>query len=348
MIGILPTIDDGHLGADSFSRQPALRLLNEQIFAARGEDMRHRDRRAERLRPTPRRSRRRRPARACSCTCRSTPDAFAGYWNAAQAIAGVAAGRRRQLAVPVRQGAVARDPHRAVRAGHRHPAGGAQGAGRPPARVVRRALDHLDLRPLRGERPLLPGAAADRATTRTRVAVLERGDVPRPGRAAAAQRHGLPLEPAGLRRRATAARTCGWRTACCPPADRRRHPRQRRLLLRPGARARRGGAAGVVADVVLGGRGELPRRRARRHRRARVLARGWARCPSPSWSCGGCCRSPTRGSRRWGVDAGDRERLLGIIERRCVEQRNGASWQAAPSTPLGGSASSTAPTRCAR
>jgi hypothetical protein len=29
------------------------------------------------------------------------------------------------------------------------------------------------------------------------------------------------------------------------------------------------------------------------------------------------------------VAAADRERLLGIIERRCVEQTNGASWQAA-------------------
>ena len=50
------------------------------------------------------------------------------------------------------------------------------------------------------------------------VAVLERGDVPAAGRAAAAQRHDLPLEPAGLRRRTTAGRTCGWRTACCRPA----------------------------------------------------------------------------------------------------------------------------------
>jgi hypothetical protein len=34
------------------------------------------------------------------------------------------------------------------------------------------------------------------------------------------------------------------------------------------------------------------------------------------------------GLERWGVDAADRDRLLGIIERRCVEGRNGASWQA--------------------
>ena len=34
------------------------------------------------------------------------------------------------------------------------------------------------------------------------------------------------------------------------------------------------------------------------------------------------------GLERWGVDAADRDRLLGIIERRCVEGRNGATWQA--------------------
>ena len=34
------------------------------------------------------------------------------------------------------------------------------------------------------------------------------------------------------------------------------------------------------------------------------------------------------GLERWGVDAADRDRLLGIVERRCVEGRNGAQWQA--------------------
>src|SRR4051794_1935417 len=40
------------------------------------------------------------------------------------------------------------------------------------------------------------------------------------------------------------------------------------------------------------------------------------------------------GLDRWGVAAGDRARLLGIIERRCVELRNGASWRAAMSHRL--------------
>jgi len=35
------------------------------------------------------------------------------------------------------------------------------------------------------------------------------------------------------------------------------------------------------------------------------------------------------GLERWGVDSGDAARLLGMIERRCVMLRNGASWQSA-------------------
>jgi hypothetical protein len=34
------------------------------------------------------------------------------------------------------------------------------------------------------------------------------------------------------------------------------------------------------------------------------------------------------GLERYGIAANDRDRLLGIIERRCVTERNGASWQA--------------------
>ena len=60
----------------------------------------------------------------------------------------------------------------------------------------------------------------------------------------------------------------------CLPAgpDGRRRAGQRGALLRPGQGARRGRPAGVVADVLLRRRGELPRRSAPRHRRAHLLA----------------------------------------------------------------------------
>jgi hypothetical protein len=34
------------------------------------------------------------------------------------------------------------------------------------------------------------------------------------------------------------------------------------------------------------------------------------------------------GLERWGVDTDIRDRLLGVIEQRCLTQRNGAAWQA--------------------
>jgi len=36
-----------------------------------------------------------------------------------------------------------------------------------------------------------------------------------------------------------------------------------------------------------------------------------------------------QGLDEWGVDAADRDRLLGVIEGRCLSGRNGAQWQAA-------------------
>ena len=73
---------------------------------------------------------------------------------------GSAAGTGRQFAVLLRAPVVGRDPHRAVHAGHRHPPRRAQDPGCAPSGVVRRTVDHLDLRLVRGERPLLPVAAA--------------------------------------------------------------------------------------------------------------------------------------------------------------------------------------------
>ena len=73
---------------------------------------------------------------------------------------GPAAGAGRQLAVLLRASTVVGDADRTVRPGHRHPARRAQGAGRAAAGLVRRTVDHVDLRSVRGERPLLPVAVA--------------------------------------------------------------------------------------------------------------------------------------------------------------------------------------------
>src|SRR5437763_5987473 len=89
IIGILPTIGPRHLHLESFSANPRYALLNEQIFAARGEDLEISIVGVERLATHA-------DTIAPEAACTSVqlhqqvdPDAFARYWNAAQAIAGI-------------------------------------------------------------------------------------------------------------------------------------------------------------------------------------------------------------------------------------------------------------------
>ncbi|MGE3285064.1 MAG: glutamate-cysteine ligase family protein [Pseudonocardia sp.] len=90
MIGILPTLTPVHLGPDALTSNPRYALLNEQIFAARGEDMPLSiDGAVERLRTTAETIA---PEAACTSVqfhVQVAPESFGAYWNAAQAIAGV-------------------------------------------------------------------------------------------------------------------------------------------------------------------------------------------------------------------------------------------------------------------
>jgi hypothetical protein len=91
IIGILPTVDEAHLNASAFSANPRYQLLNEQIFAARGEDLEIDIRGVERLSTYADTIA---PEAACTSVqlhLQVEPDAFAAHWNAAQAIAGVQA-----------------------------------------------------------------------------------------------------------------------------------------------------------------------------------------------------------------------------------------------------------------
>ena len=89
MIGILPTLERGHLTVDSLSSNPRYALINEQIFAARGEDLTIRIDGTERLNTTADTVA---PEAACTSTqfhLQVSPAEFAAYWNAAQAVAGI-------------------------------------------------------------------------------------------------------------------------------------------------------------------------------------------------------------------------------------------------------------------
>ena len=127
--------------------------------------------------------------------------------------------------------------------------------------------------------------------------VLEAGGVPDARRAAAAQRHDLPLEPAGLRHRRRRPAPAGGEPGARRRADGGRHDGQRRALLRPGPRPRGERAAAVVADVVQRRRGELPRGRRARHRRADLLAGHRPGAGDRAGAAPAAAPRPRRGSR---------------------------------------------------
>src|SRR3954466_876656 len=88
IIGILPTLTEELLNGQALSANPRYKLLNEQIFAARGEDLSINRPGGERLAFLP-------DTIAPEAACTSVqlhqmvdPSAFGALWNAAQAIAG--------------------------------------------------------------------------------------------------------------------------------------------------------------------------------------------------------------------------------------------------------------------
>ena len=89
MIGILPTLAEGHMTPSSLSPNPRYHLLSEQILNARGEDIVIDISGIERLRTT---SDSIVPEAACTSTqfhVQTSPDQFAAYWNASQAVAAI-------------------------------------------------------------------------------------------------------------------------------------------------------------------------------------------------------------------------------------------------------------------
>ncbi len=89
MIGILPTLRSEHLTEETLSADPRYTLINDQIFAARGEDLTIEISGADQLRMQCDSIA---PEAACTSAqlhIQVAPETFAAYWNASQAMAGV-------------------------------------------------------------------------------------------------------------------------------------------------------------------------------------------------------------------------------------------------------------------
>jgi hypothetical protein len=327
IIGILPTIAQEHLNAESFSASPRYALLNEQIFAARGEDLEINIAGVERLSTFA-------DTIAPEAACTSVqlhqqvePEAFARHWNAAQAIAGVQLaiganspfffGRElwRETRIALFEQATDTRPEELK----------AQGV-RPRVWFGERWITSIfDLfeENVRYFPALLPVTDDEDPNE-----ALQRGDVPGLGelrlhngtiyrwnRPIYDISRGLPhlrvenrVLPAGPTVVDILANAAFYYGLVRVLADDERPVWSQMSFAAAEDNFHAGARQGIDAQLYWPGVGEAPAAELVL-RRLLPMARD--------------------GLDRWGVAPADRDRLLGIIERRCVLQRNGAAWQSA-------------------
>jgi hypothetical protein len=326
LIGILPTVAEQHLTRDSFSDNPRYELLNEQIFAARGEDLEISIEGIERLETTA-------DTIAPEAACTSVqlhqqvdPGAFADFWNAAQAIAGpqlgVAAnspfffGRElwRETRIALFEQATDTRPEELK----------AQGV-RPRVWFGERWITSIfDLfeENVRYFPALLP-VCDDEDPLET----LERGDTPSLAE--------LRLHNGTIYR---------WNRPIYDTVGGRPHLRVENRLLPSGPTvvdicANAAFYFGLVRALVAEERPLWSRMSfsaaeenfhaaAREGIDARVYWPGVGEAPVSELVLRRLLPAAHEGLSQTGVSAADRDRLLGVIERRCVTMQNGATWQA--------------------
>jgi hypothetical protein len=325
IIGILPTIGAKHLHAEMLSANPRYALLNEQIFAARGEDLEIVIGGVERLSTHA-------DTIAPEAACTSVqlhqqvdPDAFARYWNAAQAIAGV------QLAIAANSPFFcAKELWRETRIALFEQATDtrpeelkAQGV-RPRVWFGERWITSIF--DLFEENVQYFGALLPVCDDEDPVATLERGDVPQLGE--------LRLHNGTIYR---------WNRPIYDVVGDQPHLRVENRVLPAGPTvvdilanaAFYYGLLRVIADeerpvwsqMSFSAAEENFHAGARDGIEARLYWPGIGEAPAAELVLRRLLALAHEGLSRWGVDANDADRLLAIIERRCVLLRNGASWQ---------------------
>jgi hypothetical protein len=327
MVGILPTVTDRHLNAESFSANPRYQLLNEQIFAARGEDLDIAIAGVERLSTFADTIT---PEAACTSVqlhLQVDPSAFGTHWNAAQAIAGVqlALGSNspfffgkelwRETRIPLFEQATDTRPEELR----------AQGV-RPRVwfgeRWVTSIFDLFEEN-VRYYPALLPVCEDEDP-----VEVLARGDIPtlaemrlhngtvyrwnRPVYDVVRGRPHLRVEnrvlPAGPTVVDVLANAAFYYGLIRTLVDQDRPIWSQMSFQAAEENFHAGAREGIEANVYWPGVGEVPV--------AELVLRRLLPMAHD-------------GLETWGLAREDRERLLGIIEQRCLKLTNGASWQAA-------------------
>ncbi|MFL6056342.1 MAG: glutamate--cysteine ligase [Actinoallomurus sp.] len=325
MIGILPTLRESDLSEATLSANPRYKLLNEQVLAARGETLELDIEGVERLRTSA-------DCIAPEAACTSVqfhlqvgPDAFAACWNAAQAIAGVqvALGANSPYLFGRELWRETRLPLFEQSTDTRSEELKAQGV-RPRVWFGERWIDSaFDLfqENTRYFSPLLPVCEEEEP-----LQVLARGGTPelselslhngtvyrwnRPVYAVVDGRPHLRVEnrvlPAGPTVADTMANAALYYGLVRALVE-EEHPVWERMSFAAAAdNASRGARYGLDARVYWPGVGEVP---------------------VTELMLDHLLPLAVTGLDRWGVDGIVRDRLLGIIEQRCVTGRNGATWQ---------------------
>ena len=327
LIGILPTVTEDHLNAEAFSSNPRYKLLNEQIFAARGEDLEIAIAGVERLSTLA-------DTIAPEAACTSVqlhqqvePEAFASHWNAAQAIAAVqvAVGANspfffckelwRETRIALFEQATDTRPEELK----------AQGV-RPRVWFGERWITSIfDLfeENVRYFPALLPVCEPEDPEE-----TLERGDVP---------------ELAELRlHNGTVYR---WNRPIYDVVRGRPHVRVENRVLPGGptvvdilanaafyyglVRMLTEDERPVWSQMSFSAAEENFHRAAREGIEAQVYWPGIGELPVVELVLRRLLPLAHEGLERAGIVRSDRERLLAVVERRCVTQRNGATWQSA-------------------
>ena len=324
-IGILPTLRQGHVTSDAMSANPRYRLLNEQMIAARGEDMRICIDGPERLLTHVDSIM---PEAACTSVqfhLQVSPEAFGSYWNAAQAVAGIQValaanspflfGRElwRETRIPLFEQVTDTRPEELQQQGVRPRVWFGE-------RWITSVFDLFEenlryfpaLLPLREDED--PAAALDSGEApQLSELTLHNGTVYRWNRPVYAVEDGRPhlrvenrVLPAGPTVADVVANAAFYYGLVRALAEAERPVWTQMSFAAAADNLVEGSRHGIDARLYWPGIGEAP---AAELTLRKLLPMAW------------------EGLAQWGVKTDNADRLLGIIEQRCLTGRTGATWQ---------------------